>query len=95
MVGGGKVGARFQVPSVRCQVSGARCQVSAFTGSVSGDECQGLGQGVLAAELSLPPSFFQLAIAGGKDLRFAALQLVQRPDVAHRSVQANSIVVVT
>jgi len=55
-----------QVPGAGCQVPGARCQAPALTGSVSGHECQGLRQGVLAAELSLPPSFFQLAKAGGK-----------------------------
>ena len=63
-----------------------------FTGSVSSDECRELGVGVLAAELSLPPSFFQLAIAGSKDLRFAAFQLVPRREVAHRTVKSNSIV---
>ena len=36
----------------------------------------------LTAELSPPPSFFQLAIALGEDRRFAAFQLVQRRDVA-------------
>ena len=87
MAGGGKVGARFQV-------RGVRYQAPTFTGSVSSDECRELGLGVLAAELSLPPSFFQLAIAGSKDLRFAPLQLVGRPDVANPTVQPNSIVVV-
>ena len=44
--------------------------------------------------MSLPPSFFQLAIAGGKDLGFAAFQLVPGRDVAHRTAKANSIEVV-